>query len=67
MSAYDLSNEEILVQFEECGRDPLKLWRTAVAHASRADMHKGIINNRHSSQYDESAYTQLHVVRNGGE
>ena len=65
MSAYDLSNEEILVQYAECKGDPIKLWRVAVAHASRADMHKGIINNRHSDQYSEATYANLYSI-NGG-
>lgn len=56
MSEYDLSNAEIIRNFEECGRDPVQLWRIAVAHTSRAEMHKGLINNRHDDQFNESIY-----------
>lgn len=56
MSQYDLSNEEILREFEEVGRDPIRLWRLAVAHTSRAEMHQGLISNRHGSQFDEALY-----------
>jgi hypothetical protein len=56
MSQYDLTNEEILRNFEEVGRDPVQLWRLAVAHTSRAEMHSGLIHNRHSQQFDESVY-----------
>lgn len=53
MSRYDLSNEEIVQQWNECGKDPIRLWRVAVAHTSQAEMHEGIIPSTHSGQYDD--------------
>lgn len=49
---YDLSDTEILQNFEDVGRCPMRLWRLAVAHTSRAEMHKGIISNKDASQFD---------------
>lgn len=46
MGNYDLSDHEILVNFEDVGRDPVRLWRLAVAHTSRKELATGIVSNR---------------------
>ena len=52
MEAYDLSDAEILNNFEDLGRDPVRLWRLAVAHTSRKELAPGIVSNRADGFYE---------------
>lgn len=56
MNQYDLSNEEILNNFEDVGRCPIRLWRLAVAHTSRNELHSGLVANTSSQQYNDEIY-----------
>ena len=46
MEAYDLSDAEIEENFKDLGKDPVRLWRLAVAHTSRKELAPGIVSNR---------------------
>ena len=52
----DLTNEQFDVMFAECSRDIYKYARLIIAHTEQRNMHKRLVPNTNSNQYDGSTY-----------